>query len=211
MSVSAIWGYALFADSYTGVVIAASIGAVGSVLGAIVSAFITNSNASKRPGREGQYYGARRSRVVVPFVVLAVVLSVVALYASTRPDATSAAVSPVTVEEASAFVTSYLDRATHEESVDQAWAMNTENHQKQDISRGLPYFRSFWGSWESVTQQGAPPVVSASATQAKLTVCLLYTTPAKVRTSEVTTFTLIRVNGGLFIDDLEQREVTDCP
>jgi MFS family permease len=228
MSASAVVGYALVADSGTLIIIAAVVGAVGAVIGGIVQAVLTNSSANKRQRREFQYRGGRKSSMTGPLFLIAAALAAVAIYVATRTDApkpvttvdpssaesTTDSSVPITLDEASAFVISYLERGIREETEEQAWAMFTENH-KLVFTRGLDGFRAFWRNVESVTPQEGSTLVSASATRAVLKIHLVYKLfkPNQfgvVCTDQRDTFTLVRVNSVLLIDEYAPLG-EDCP
>jgi hypothetical protein len=132
----------------------------------------------------------------------------------TEPAELPGADLPITLEEASAFVNSYLERSTREDTEEQAWAMFTESH-KLVFKRGLDEFRDFWRTVDTVNTIAAPVLTSESDTRAKLVASLTYKLFEPNRfgvdcTEEKDTFTLVRVDGALQIDGYDPVVTKEC-
>jgi hypothetical protein len=244
MSAAAIVGYALVAVSDTLVVVGTIGAAVITVIGGIVQTVMANSSANRRQRRELEYRGGRRSSMAGPLFIATAALVAIAIYVSTRPDdepkvASSAptlpttlagaaqtavpaaepvelpgADVPITLEEASAFVNSYLERSTREDTEEQAWAMFTESH-KLVFKRGLDEFRDFWRNVDTVNSIAPPVLTSESASRAELVASLTYQLLEPNRfgvdcTEEEDTFTLVRVDGALQIDGYDPIVKKEC-
>ena len=127
---------------------------------------------------------------------------------------------PITVDEAKAFVASYLDNSTGAATVEQAWAMFTVAH-AEDLTAnhgGVERFKGFWRSVDTVSfsDTESPTLTEASTPhRAVLKVPLLYklhpNNAGVVRcTDEHDIFTIVRVNGTLQIDGYDPHSV-DVP
>jgi hypothetical protein len=243
MFTSVVLGYALVADSGMLVVVGAAITAIGGIVAAVLTNSSANRRQRRElqyRGRKSSMAGPLFITTVALAVVvvalstrpdekpkvasapptlpttLASVVSTAppAVEPTAAPTAAAAAEAPITVEEASAFVTSYLENATREATEEQAWAMFTDNH-KLVFTRGLDEFRDFWRSVDTVKSIATPVLTLESATRARLVTTLNYKLLQANKdgvdcTEEDDTFTLVRVNGALQIDGYKAHLIRSC-
>lgn len=237
MAASAIVGYATVALSGNELGLIGSI--IGGV-STIIAAVMANAAAARRQRRELRYqrkgsgmtgfllalllvsvaaglYFANRpqhedtARASEPPVVPTTQSTVAPTAApTTTPTTPAPGEVPITLEEATAFVDSYLEAANGEGTVDQAWAMFSDARVRDLTSKhfDIDSFGRFWKEVDTVEFTGAPEVVPDSTpTRAVILYHLTYhmlvddnDDGALDCTVERDTFTLIRVNGSLRID-----------
>ena len=232
MAASAILGYATVALDTNRLNQLGVIGPIIAGVFALLGRILDNAAASRRQKRELRY---RNGQSVLNGFLLATVLVsiVVAVYFYNHPrhevrasDApvpsvvptTATPASTITLEEASAFVASFLDKATHKETEDQAWAMYTDAHANDLTAKhgGIAGFKSFWESVDTVeSPDESSKLTEATPTRAVLVVPLnfkLLPNSKGVRkcTIEHDTYILVRTNGTLQIDNYVP-DATDCP
>ena len=142
--------------------------------------------------------------------------AIVAFYFYNRPRNAVAGASaasttvPITVDEASTVVSTYLQRVDADETIDQAWDMFTDGYQteKTATQKGRGGFRNFWKSVDTVRATGELSVIG-EPTATRIVVELpvqfnmipeLIAADKSPCSTEKDDFTIVRINGVLQID-----------
>ena len=145
--------------------------------------------------------------------------AIVAFYFYNRPRNAVAGASaasttvPITVDEASTVVSTYLQRVDADETIDQAWDMFTDGYQteKTATQKGRGGFRNFWKSVDTVRATGELSVIG-EPTATRIVVELpvqfnmipeLIAADKSPCSTEKDDFTIVRTNGDLQIDRAE--------
>ncbi len=122
--------------------------------------------------------------------------------------------TPITLEEASAFVLSYLETADNEATEDQVWAMFTDAY-KADPNRspnGESGLAKFWQGIDTVTLTGSPSLTSDSTpSRAVVTMPLTYYKKSGKCVVEKDDFTVVRIDGAPKIDNRQLASTGNCP
>ena len=114
---------------------------------------------------------------------------------------------PITIEEASAVVSTYLERVDADETIDQAWDMFTDAFRSEQKS-GRDGFEKFWRSVDTVRATGELSVIG-EPTATRIVVELpvqfnmipeLIAADKSPCSTEKDDFTIVRTNGVLQID-----------
>jgi hypothetical protein len=122
---------------------------------------------------------------------------------------TVVAEAPITVEEASTVVATYLEKVDSEETVEQAWDMFTDAFQAEKAAepRGKERYKSFWKSVDTVRATGGLVVIEGP-TAARVVVQVpvkfnmipeLIAPDKSPCSTEKDDFTIVRLNGVLQI------------
>ncbi|MEO8266528.1 MAG: hypothetical protein ABI706_13595 [Ilumatobacteraceae bacterium] len=214
MAASVHLGYSIVALSGN------ELGFIGSIIGGIstiVAAVMANAAAARRQQRELRYQ--RKGSGMTGFLLALLLISIAAgVYFANRPAQVKTAqasdpppaAAPITLEEASAIVSTYLENVDADETVNQAWDMFTDVYQskKAATESGKDGFRSFWRSVDTVRATGELSVIEGpTATRVVVQVPVKFNmipaliSPGKSPCStENDDFTIVRINGVLQID-----------
>lgn len=240
MAASAVLGYATVALNGNELGLIGSI--IGGVC-TIIAAMMTISAASRRQRREFRYQRKGSGMTGFLLGLLLISIAAIVYFASrpnpgarasdasvpaTPPTAsptvepttlpavvatTSTGRPPITLAEASGFVSSYLETGNNEATVDQAWAMFTDAHAAllSESAGGIEEFHVFWKSVITVTTGTSWLTGESTDSQAVVHMPLTYQwsgTHACFSGYEV--FTVVRINGVLKIADDDTTHTGPC-
>ena len=232
MAASAVLGYATVALNGNELGLIGSI--IGGVC-TIIATMMTISAASRRQKREFRYQRKGSGMTGFLLGLLLISIAAIFYFASrpnpearaseaiapTTPPTASPTVEPttlqavvattptepppITLEEASGFVSSYLETGNNEATVDQAWAMFTDAHAARLLEKNFDItdFHVFWKSVITVTT-GAPSFIGESTdSRAVVHMPLTYqTSGTDACVTGYEDFTVVRINGVLKIADV---------
>ncbi len=130
--------------------------------------------------------------------------------APTSAPAPAPAPASMTVEEAAALVTAYLQTGNNAATTDQAWTMFSDANAAK-FTNGIEGFRTFWRSVKTVDVTGAAKLVGTpTPTRAVVELPLKYQmVPELIKPgspvcrAERDDFTVVRISGVLLIDDAQ--------
>ena len=217
MAASAFVGYATVAlesDRFTqpGVIVPIIVGLLG-LIGKIYE--VSATTRQQKLARQNRSGPSAANGFVLGIVVAALI---VGFYFYNRPRSAVAgdppppattlpATVPITIDEASTVVSTYLERVNAEETIDLAWDLFTDGYRSEQKG-GRDGFERFWKSVDTVRATGELSVIeepTATRVVVELPVKFnmipeLIAADKSPCSTEKDDFTIVRINGVLQID-----------